>query len=151
MTDIEKIDRMMEITGESYETIRAALLEANGDMDQAILAILRSKEGAATEAPDVEYEEVKEDEKPAKGALASDIIDTIKEIWEKGNASSLIIEKGGKELMNLSLAISTIGLVIAPVAAVIGLGAALITEYQIKIVMDDGKVINVNELASGKK
>lgn len=151
MTDIEKIDRMMEITGESYETIRAALLEANGDMDQAILAILRSKEGAATEAPDVEYEEVKEDEKPAKGALASDIIDTIKEIWEKGNASSLIIEKGGKEIMNLSLTIGTIGLVIAPVAAVIGLGAALITEYQIKIVMDDGKVINVNELASGKK
>ncbi len=151
MTDIEKIDRMMEITGESYETIRAALLEANGDMDQAILAILRSKEGGATEAPDVEYEEVKEDEKPAKGALASDIIDTIKEIWEKGNASSLIIEKGGKEIMNLSLTIGTIGLVIAPVAAVIGLGAALITEYQIKIVMDDGKVINVNELASGKK
>lgn len=46
---------------------------------------------------------------------------------------------------------STLGLVIAPVAAFIGLGAALITEYTIKVILDDGDVVNVNEMALTRK
>ena len=60
----------------------------------------------------------------AGGAFASDIIDTIKYLWEKGNASTLIIEKDGKQLLNLSLTMGTIGLVIAPVAAIPSFGNA---------------------------
>ncbi len=78
---------------------------------------------------------------------ANDIIDAIKTIWKKGNASRLDIEKDNKTVLSISLTVGTIGLVLAPVAALIGIGAALITEYIIKITLDNGTVINVNEFA----
>jgi hypothetical protein len=79
--------------------------------------------------------------------LAKDIIDAIKEIWKRGNASRLDIEKDGRVVLSVSLTISTIGLILAPVAALIGIGAAMITEYTVKITLDNGTVINVNEFA----
>lgn len=86
-----------------------------------------------------------------KNPLASDILDAIREIWKKGNASRLDIEKDGRTVLSVSLVIGTIGLVLAPVAALIGIGAALITEYIVKITLDDGTVINVNEFAIHRK
>ena len=161
MIDIQKIDRVMEITDESYDVVRQALIDHDGDVDQAILSILRKRNGNAEEAyakAEAKHEEKPKDEEKQEhrygmptGALASDIIDSIKELWEKGNASSLVIEKEGKTVLHLSLAMSTVGLVIAPVAAIIGLGAALITEYTIKVILDDGKVVNVNEMALTRK
>lgn len=78
---------------------------------------------------------------------AKDIIDAIREIWKKGNASRLDIEKDGRTVLSVSLVIGTIGIVLAPVAALIGIGAALITEYTVRITLDNGTVINVNEFA----
>lgn len=83
--------------------------------------------------------------------LAKDIIDAIKEIWKRGNASRLDIEKDGRVVLSVSLTISTIGLILAPVAALIGIGAAMITEYTVKITLDNGTVINVNEFAIKRK
>lgn len=83
--------------------------------------------------------------------LAKDIIDAIKEIWKRGNASRLDIEKDGRVVLSISLTISTIGLILAPVAALIGIGAAMITEYTVKITLDNGTVINVNEFAIKRK
>jgi hypothetical protein len=79
--------------------------------------------------------------------LAGDIIEAIKEIWRKGNASRLDIEKDGRTVLSVSLTVGTIGLLLAPVAALIGIGAALVTEYVVKITLDNGTVINVNEFA----
>ncbi len=78
---------------------------------------------------------------------AEDIIEAIKEIWRRGNASRLEIEKDGHTVLSLSLTVGTIGLIIAPVASLIGIGAALITDYTIKITLDNGDVIDVNEFA----
>lgn len=83
--------------------------------------------------------------------LVQDIIDAIKEIWKRGNASRLDIEKDGKTVLSISLVVGTIGLVLAPVAAFIGFGAAMITEYTIKITLDNGTVIDVNEFAVTRK
>lgn len=78
---------------------------------------------------------------------AQEIIDAIKDIWKKGNASRLDIEKDARVILSLPLTVSTIGLALAPVAALIGLGAALVTQFTIKITLDNGTVINVNEFA----
>lgn len=82
---------------------------------------------------------------------AGDILDAIREIWKRGNASRLDIEKDGRKVLSVSLTIGTIGLVLAPVAALIGIGAALITDYTVMITLDDGTVINVNEFAIHRK
>ena len=82
---------------------------------------------------------------------AKEILDAIKEIWNRGNTSRLDIEKGGKTVLSVSLTVGTIGLVLAPVAALIGIGAALITDYVVTITLDNGTVINVNEFAMTRK
>jgi len=79
--------------------------------------------------------------------LVQDIIDAIRDIWKRGNASRLDIEKGGKTVLSVPLTVGTIGVVLAPVAALIGVGAALITEYKITITLDNGTVVDVNEFA----
>ena len=165
MINMDKIDRVMEITDASYDEVRQALIDHDGDVDQAILALLRKKKGVEEPAGDNEAGETQDDEQQKQkehevyenpyqkqtAAFANDILDSVKELWERGNASSLIIEKDGKTVLHLSLTMSTLGLVIAPVAAFIGLGAALITEYTIKVILDDGDVINVNEMALTRK
>lgn len=152
MTDIEKIDLLMTQTGADYSTVREALLACEGDVNRAtdyIRGAQRQRETAQAEAKAEQRSGDKGDEKSTP--IASDILDTIRDIWEKGNASSLIIEKDGKVLLRLSLLVSTIGLILAPVAAIIGLGAALITEYTIKIELVNGDIININELAIHRK
>lgn len=86
-------------------------------------------------------------EKENQTPQAKDILDSIKEIWNRGNASHLEIEKDGKSIFRISLTWGTIGVILAPVAALIGIGAALITDYVVTITLDNGTVINVNEFA----
>ncbi len=166
MINIEKIDYVMEQTGAQYEAVRTALIISDGDVEKAIQFIESNQTGKISDESTVGEEqnfrgeggETWEEQYDAKrnkqnpiGAFAQDIIDTIQEIWEKGNASNLVIEKDGKTILSLSLTVSTIGLVIAPVAAIIGLGAAFITEYSIKIIMDSGEVVDVNMEAVKRK
>ena len=82
---------------------------------------------------------------------ADEIVRAIRETWEKGNASRLDTAKDGRNVFSVSLVVGAIGFVLVPVAALIGIGAALITEYTIKITLDDGTVINVNEFAITRK
>ncbi len=82
---------------------------------------------------------------------AKEILDAIREIWNRGNASRLDIEKGGRSILSISLTVGAIGLVLAPVAALIGIGAALITDYVVTITLDNGTVINVNDFAMTRK
>lgn len=39
MINMDKIDRVMEITDASYDEVRQALIDHDGDVDQAILAL----------------------------------------------------------------------------------------------------------------
>lgn len=165
MINIEKIDYVMEQTGAQYEAVRTALIISDGNVEKAINFIESNQTGKISDKSTVgegknhgddgdswekQYDAKRNKQNPI-GAFAQDIIDTIQEIWEKGNASNLVIEKEGKTILSLSLTVSTIGLVIAPVAAIIGLGAAFITEYSIKIIMDSGEVVDVNMEAVKRK
>lgn len=77
-------------------------------------------------------------------------MENLKEILKKGNVTKVIVEKDGEVLLNLPVSVGAIGLVLAPVAAIIGVGAALVVKYTIKIVKDDGEEINVNALTEEK-
>lgn len=168
MFDQDKINAVMNQTGAERETAIAALKTSDGNVDIAV-RIIRSynmKEDAVPGGETAEGETANAEQAGSEQAgseqagsqaewkradnripRAQEIIDAIKDIWKKGNASRLDIEKGGHVILSISLTVGTLGLVIAPVAALIGLGAALITEYTIKITLDNGTVINVNEFA----
>lgn len=173
MVDINKLDAVMKQTGVGYEAARAALITSDGDVEIAI-RIIRTYElkgesvpgdsGTSRESGQKdqwhthsqkaqsqagEHENNNQDSKTIP--LASEILETIKDIWRKGNASRLDIQKDGKTVLSISLLIGTIGLILAPVAALIGIGASLITDYEVLITLDNGTVINVNELVITRK
>ena len=80
-----------------------------------------------------------------------EILDGIKDILKKGNARKLLIEKDGETVLSLSLTVSAIGFVINPIVAILGVGAALTSEYDFKIIMEDGSTIDVKEYIKNKK
>lgn len=162
MITMEKIDYVISVTGESYAEVRRALLDANGDVDEAIdLLRGRRQEIYQEEVSDKEayqqgYEEAKKEKEESGFAnqlenFADEIVDAIKEIWNKGNASKLVIENNGKTVLSLSLTVSAIGIVIAPVASLIGVSAAVISKYDFKIILDTGEEIDLKEYIKNKK
>lgn len=144
MIDAEKVRQVMEQTGADEQAARSALETSDGDVAIAVRIIrsYRLREETAGQ----------EQAKARQSAPAADeILSAIKEIWKRGNASRLDIAKNGRVVLSVSLVVGTIGFVLAPVAALIGLGTALITDYTITVVMDDGTVINVCDFAVSRK
>lgn len=154
MITIEQIDKVMELTGKSYKEVREALIKTDGDILKAsdLLTSINSEssEKAEETVQKVFAEEAgSEDKTESRKAAGPDIVETIvkeiKAVWDKGNASSLLIEKNGETVIKLSLTVGTIGFVLAAVPSIIGLGAAILSDYQIKIIMDDGQIIDLTK------
>lgn len=147
MINIEKVDYVMNATGKSYEEVREALLENDGNVDRAI-SYLEGKEKA-------------EGEKTGKGFnfntdkienLADEIVSSIKEIWNKGNASKLVVEdKNGEVVLNIPLTASAITIALNPLLMLFAIGGIVITTANFKIIMDDGKVIDIKEYIMANK
>jgi len=136
---LEKIDRIVERTGASYEEARNALSSAEGDVIEAIIAL--EKKGSRGKFEDMN---AKISEK------SSEAIDKLKEVLEKGNVTRVILEKDGDVLLNLPVTIGALGLILAPIAAMIGVSAAVFAKYKIKIVKDDGEVVDLNDITEEK-
>lgn len=147
MINIEKVDYVMNATGKSYEEVREALLENDGNVDRAI-SYLEGKEKA-------------EEGKTGKGFnfntekienLADEIVSSIKEIWNKGNASKLVVEdKNGEVILNIPLTASAITIALNPLLVLFAIGGIVITTANFKIIMDDGKVVDIKEYINTKK
>ena len=134
MITMEKIDYVMNVTGASYEVVRVALLDADGDVDKAINIIRHS-----VVIPE------KKDNNKKEFINFEDIKNAIKEIWDKGNASKLRVEKDGETVLSLSLTVSAVGLILAPLASLVGAGVVLVNDYDFKIVMDSGEIIDIKD------
>lgn len=142
MITIEQIDKVMELTGKSYKEVREALIKTDGDILKAsdLLSGIKSESGEKAEdtvqkvfAEEAGSEGRSENRKSAGPDIVETIVKEIKAVWDKGNASSLLIEKNGETVIKLSLTVGTIGFVLAAVPSIIGLGAAILSDYQIKI------------------
>ena len=162
MINMTKIDYVINITGASYDIVRKALLDSDGDVDVAISYIREGKYDVNVE-PSKVYENEKEKESDSNGDKKTsreyvddvinyldEILEAVKEIWRKGNASRLLVENKGETVLSLSLTTSAIGMLLALPASLIGLSAAYIYDYSFKIIMDNGEVIDVKEYLKDK-
>lgn len=158
MINMEKIDYVINQTGASYTIVREALLETDGDVDAAI-EYIKNKSIVRTEFEEQAKEESEEKKEEKFGSREyfehvfqpiDDIIDAIKEIWNKGNARRLLIEKDNQTILSLSLTTSAIGLILGPIAAVIGFSTAYINDYDFKVIMENGEVIDIKEYIKEK-
>lgn len=146
MITIEKIDYVMAATGKSYEEVRQALLDVDGDADQAIENLKAGQGSFKDQDP-----KGPEDDKQSQD-FVDQVVQAIKDIWHRGNASRLVVENSkGDTVLSVSLNVSAIAFVIEPLIAIIGLGATVITSYNIKIYMDNGDIIDIKEYIGLKK
>lgn len=162
MINMTKIDYVINTTGASYQVVRKALLDSDGDVDKAIEFINDGRYDEAAEPSRVfENEEEKESYENREGKTGreyvdevinylDEIVDAIKEIWRKGNARRLVVEKGDETVLSLSLTTSAIGMILALPASLIGISAAYVYDYSFKIIMENGEVIDVKEYLKEK-
>ncbi|MBS4872592.1 MAG: DUF4342 domain-containing protein [Peptoniphilus sp. oral taxon 375] len=155
MITMEKIDYVMAATGKSYEEVRQALLDVDGDADQAIENLKAGQESFKDQ--DIFNQEDREEKQENTSRdnvqdFVDQVVQAIKDIWHRGNASRLVVENSkGDTVLSVSLNVSAIAFVIEPLIAIIGLGATVITSYNIKIYMDNGDIIDIKEYIGLKK
>lgn len=134
MVTLEKIDQVVDRTGVTYEQARDALNACENDVIDAIIYLEKSQHSFMDNI----------------NVKSSEITDTLKDLLKKGNVTRVIVEKDGEVLLNLPVTVGAIGVVMAPVVALFGMGAAVMTKYTIKIMKEDGEEIDVNKMTEEK-
>ena len=131
---LEKIDQILERANVSYGEAKEALSNSNGDVVEALIYIQNKHKN--------KFKEVNE--------RGSELIEKLKVVLRKGNYTRVMLEKDGDILLNLPITIGALGLVLGPIAAIIGVSAAVASKYKIKIVMENGETIDLNEVTEEK-
>ncbi|MDD2211563.1 MAG: DUF4342 domain-containing protein [Clostridia bacterium] len=130
MDELEKIDIIRERLGVTYREAQEALLQAGGDVVQALINL---------EEPRQKWD----DKFEQKG---QQLAEHIKEIIKKGNVTKIRLKKKDKVVWEISATIGALGvggLLLSPILTalgVVGTVAALVADYRLEIVRPDGKV-----------
>lgn len=157
---IEKIDNVIHrVPNITYSQAREALLECNGDVIEAII-LLESKKSISKTTMQVKQKiecvlnKDSEEMKELKEHLGEDfnnIKEQAKELIKRSSVIRVIIEKNGKIIINIPLTVGVLGVALLPIYTLIGLSAAVITKYRIKIQNEgDGSIVDLGELTEEK-
>lgn len=133
--DLEKIDIIRERAGVSYKKAKEVLESVGGDVVDAIIAIEEETGSKWTKN---------------MSAAGNEILDKLKKVIEKGNITRIMLKKDDEVLLNIPVTAGAIGVILAPVAAIFGVSAALVTKTKVEIMQDDGKVVDLSEIAEEK-
>ena len=142
---IEKLDAILErIPNANYSDAKQALIQCNGDVVEAIILLESNKSAnkAKKKMEDIfgkDGEELKE----MKGQ--------VKELLKKSSVIRVMVEKNDKVIVNIPLTLGVVGLALGPLYTLVGLSAAVIGKYRIKIQNeDDGTIVDLGELNEEK-
>lgn len=130
---LEKIELVKDRTGVTYKEAKEALEAADGNVVDAIVSIEDKTDG-----------ETSSQKISQKG---NEIIDKIKDVVNRGNASRIIISKDGDKLLNLPLNAGVIGAIVAPWGIILGVAASFGFNCKIEVVKEDGSVVDVTDKA----
>lgn len=128
---LEKIELVKDRTGVTYAEAKAALEEAEGSVVDAIIAI---------------EETVNAGQKGRGfGQKGEALFASIKELVKKGNVAKIQVKKDGELVLNVPVNAGIVGVVIAPIASVVGVVAAFGFKCVIEVVKTDGTIIDVSD------
>ena len=133
--DLEKIDIIRERTGVSYKKAKDALEGAGGSVVDALIALEEETDTKWTKNMSM---------------AGNEMIEKLKKVIEKGNVTRVLLKKDDEVLLNIPVTAGALGVILAPLASLLGISAALVTKTKIEIVRDDGKVFDLNEMAEEK-
>lgn len=126
--NLKKIDDILKRTNTDYSTAKEALDAANGDVLEAIIIIENKQKG-----------------KTIGSGKGEQLLNQLKEILSKGNATKLTIRKNNDLIVNLPITAGIIGAFVAPFLSAAGITAALLTQCSVEITQADGKVIDLGQ------
>ena len=128
---LEKIELVKDRTGVTYAEAKQALEEAEGSVVDAIIAI---------------EETINAGQKGRGfGQKGEALFASIKELIKKGNVSKIQVKKDGELVLNVPVNAGIVGMVIAPIASVVGVVAAFGFKCVIEVVKTDGTIIDVSD------
>lgn len=129
--NLQKIDDILKRTNTDYSTAKQALEDANGDVLEAIILIENQN---------------KNDSNAQTGTgKGEQILNQIKDILAKGNATKITIKKNNEVIVNLPITAGLIGAFWAPFLSTAGITAALLTQCSVEITQADGKVVDIGQ------
>ena len=124
---IEAIDQVMErVPGATYAQVKEALIKCDGDVVDAIILL---QEGSTNE----ENNKTKKSFEDVFGKDSDKIKEEITELLRKSNVIRIVVEKNGKIIINVPITVGVVGVVFAPILALVGLSASVLAKYRIKI------------------
>lgn len=127
---LQKIDDILKRTDTDYSTAKQALEDANGDVLEAIILI------------ENQYNNQYAQSNTNKG---EQIMNQLKDILAKGNATKITIKKNNETIVNLPVTAGLIGAMLAPFLSAAGITAALLTQCSVEITQADGKVVDIGQ------
>lgn len=128
---LEKIELVKDRTGVTYAEAKEALEEADGSVVDAIIAI---------------EETINAGQKGRGfGKKGEALFESIKNLVKKGNVSRVQVKRDGEMVLNIPVNVGIVGMVIAPIASVVGVVAAFGFKCTIEVIKDDGTIIDVSD------
>lgn len=157
---IEMVDKVMErVPSASYKEVKEALIHSDGDILEAII-YLEENSGAVKAKKKVEdfFEKSKEDAEEVRknteekiGKDVEELKAQLKELFDKSNRVRVVVEKEDKVIMNIPFTVGVLGIAIMPLITILGLSAAVLSKYRIKIQNEaDGETVDLGELNEEK-
>lgn len=142
---IEAIDQVMDrVPGVTYAEVKEALIKCDGDVVDAIILLQGNSTNQESNKSKKSFEDV-------FGKDSEQIKEEITELIRKSNVIRIVIEKNGKIIMNIPITVGVVGVVFAPILALIGLSASVIAKYRIKIENEDeGTIVDLGEFSEEK-
>lgn len=128
---LQKIDDILKRTDTDYSTAKQALEDANGDVLEAIILI--------------ENQYKNQQNSQSSSYKGEQILNQLKDILAKGNATKLTVKKNNETIVNLPITAGLIGAMLAPFLSAAGITAALLTQCSVEITQADGKVVDLGQ------
>jgi len=129
---LEKVDQVRERTGVSYKEAKDALEISGGDVLEAIVYLETKEQKGFTDS----FTE-----------MGNEAIETIRDLIKKGNVTRIILERDNKVVLDIPVAAGAIGALLFTPATAAAIIAALVAGCELKILKDDGEVIDIKNMA----
>jgi hypothetical protein len=134
---LEMVDEVINRTGASYTEAKEALQSCDGDILEAVVLIETNREASAGFSSDF-------------SERTHELLEKAKEVIKKGNVTSIVVERHGRKLLDIPMTVGGIAAVLFIWQTIIGVIAAFGTGCVLKVIKDNGEVININDLVYGK-
>ncbi|MBS7526762.1 DUF4342 domain-containing protein [Fusibacter paucivorans] len=134
---LEMVDEIINRTGATYKEAKEALEACDGDILKALVYMEDLK---------TETSEPKADRR----LNGQEIVNKLKALVNEGIVTQIIIERNDRKVLDIPVVAGALTAVIFTVPTVAGIIAAVATGCTIKIVKEDGDIVNINEFTQEK-